>query len=173
MKTLILHKKAIFAEYKMHPGKVQQLIYLPSDFQIITMIGPDIEKLIEECVFNAVRSSGSGGQNVNKVASKVVLSFDINVSKTLTEREKQLILEKLANRINKNGVLQISSDSERTQWLNKKSVITKFRLLIRQALKPETKRIATKPTFQSVQKRLDDKKRQSGKKRFRSGDFDM
>ena len=133
----------------------------------------DIEKLIAECVFTAVRSSGSGGQNVNKVASKVVLSFNVNASETLTETQKQLIHEKLANRINKNGILQISSDSERTQWLNKKAATGKFTLLLRQALKPERKRIATKPTFQSIQKRLEDKKRQSGKKRFRSGDFDM
>ncbi len=133
----------------------------------------DIEKLIEECVFTAVRSSGSGGQNVNKVASKVVLSFDVDASETLTVDQKKLILGKLANRINKNGILQISSDSERTQWLNKKAVTGKFRLLIRQALKPEKKRVATKPTFQSVQKRLDDKKRQAGKKRSRSGDFEM
>ena len=133
----------------------------------------DIEKLIAECVFTAVRSSGSGGQNVNKVASKVVLSFNVNASETLTETQKQLIHEKLANRINKNGILQISSDSERTQWLNKKAATGKFTLLLRQALKPERKRIATKPTFQSIQKRLDDKKQQSGKKRFRSGDFDM
>ncbi|WP_026327335.1 MULTISPECIES: alternative ribosome rescue aminoacyl-tRNA hydrolase ArfB [Proteiniphilum] len=137
------------------------------------MMDIDIEKVVGECVFTAVRSSGSGGQNVNKVASKVVLSFDVNASEALTDVQKQLILGKLSNRINKNGVLQVSSDSERTQWLNKKTAIGKFRLLIRQALKPEMKRIATKPTFQSIQKRLDDKKQQSGKKRLRSGDFDM
>jgi len=137
------------------------------------MMDIDIEKVVGECVFTAVRSSGSGGQNVNKVASKVVLSFDVNASEILTEIQKQRISEKLANRINRNGVLQISSDSERTQWLNKKAAIGKFRLLIRQALKAERKRITTKPSFQSVQKRLDDKKRQSGKKRLRSGDFDM
>lgn len=137
------------------------------------MMNTDIGKLVEECVFTAVRSSGSGGQNVNKVASKVVLSFDVDASEILTEDQKQLILEKLANRINKNGILQISSDAERTQWLNKKAVTGKFTLLIRQALKKERKRIATKPSFQSVQKRLDDKKRQSTKKRFRSGGLDM
>lgn len=133
----------------------------------------EIEKLIEECIFSAVRSSGSGGQNVNKVASKVVLSFDVDASETLSQTQKQLVHVKLANRINKNGLLQISSDSERTQWLNKKAVTGKFMLLIRQALKTERKRIATKPSFQSVQKRLDNKKRQSGKKRLRSGDYDM
>lgn len=133
----------------------------------------DIGKLIEECVFTAVRSGGSGGQNVNKVASKVVLSFDVNASENLTDPQKQLILEKLSNRINKNGILQLSSDTERTQWFNKKAVTNKFGHLIRQAVKTERKRFATKPTFQSVQKRLDDKKRQSGKKRLRSRDFDM
>lgn len=137
------------------------------------MMSDNIESLVEECQFTAVRSSGSGGQNVNKVASKVTLSFDVNTSEILTETEKQRIFEKLANRINKNGVLQVSSDSERTQWLNKKAVTLKFILLIRQALKTERKRIATKPSFQSVQKRLDDKKRQSGKKRLRSGGFDI
>lgn len=136
-------------------------------------MGADIDRLIGECVFTAVRSSGSGGQNVNKVASKVVLLFDVNASEALTETQKQRIFEKLSNRINKNGVLQISSDAERTQWLNKKAVTDKFRLLIRQAFKTDRKRIATKPTLQSVQKRLDNKKRQSGKKRLRSGDFDM
>ncbi len=64
----------------------------------------DIEKLIEECVFTAARSSGSGGQNVNKVSSKVLLSFDVNASDTLDEDQKRLILEKLSNRVNKNGV---------------------------------------------------------------------
>lgn len=132
----------------------------------------DIEKLMGECVFTAVRSSGSGGQNVNKVSSKVVLSFDVNASEVLSEIEKLRILEKLTNRISKNGILQISSDTERTQWLNKKAVTAKFQLLIRQSLQHERKRYATKPTCQSVQKRLDDKKRQSTKKHFRSGDLD-
>ena len=132
----------------------------------------DIEKLMGECVFTAVRSSGSGGQNVNKVSSKVVLSFDVNASEVLSEIEKLRILEKLTNRISKNGILQISSDTERTQWLNKKAVTAKFQLLIRQSLQQERMRYATKPTYQSVQKRLDDKKRQSTKKRFRSGGLD-
>lgn len=132
----------------------------------------DIEKLMGECVFTAVGSSGSGGQNVNKVSSKVVLSFDVNASEVLSEIEKLRILEKLTNRISKNGILQISSDTERTQWLNKKAVTAKFQLLIRQSLQQERKRYATKPTYQSVQKRLDDKKRQSTKKHFRSGDLD-
>ena len=133
----------------------------------------DIDKLIEECVFTAARSSGSGGQNVNKVSSKVLLSFDVNASDTLDEEQKRLILEKLSNRVNKNGVLQISSESERTQWMNKKAVTARFSLLVRQALAPERKRVATKPTFTSIQKRLEEKKRKSDKKRFRSRDIDF
>jgi ribosome-associated protein len=133
----------------------------------------DIDKLIKECVFTAARSSGSGGQKVNKVSSKVSLAFDVNSSDTLDEDQKRLILEKLANRVNKNGLLQISSESERTQWMNKKAVTARFSLLVRQALAPERKRVATKPTFTSIQKRLEEKKRKSDKKRFRSRDIDF
>lgn len=131
-----------------------------------------MEKLIGECVFTAVRSSGSGGQNVNKVASKVLLSFDVNASAVLDEEQKRLVLDKLANRINKNGVLQVSNEAERSQWQNKKAVIAKFGQLIGRALTRERKRVGTKPTFTSVQKRLDEKKRKSDKKRLRSRDFD-
>lgn len=131
----------------------------------------DFDKLTEECTFTAVRSSGSGGQNVNKVASKVTLSFDVNASAILSDKQKTMILEKLANRINKEGFLQINSDTERTQFLNKKAVIAKFRLLLVGALKESKKRIATKPTLASKLKRIDNKKRQSEKKRFRSGNL--
>lgn len=131
----------------------------------------DFDKLTEECTFTAVRSSGSGGQNVNKVASKVALSFDVNGSEQLSEKQKSMILEKLENRINKDGFLQISSDTERTQFLNRKAVIAKFRLLLTNALKEQKKRIATKPTLASKLKRVDDKKRQSEKKRLRSGNL--
>lgn len=132
----------------------------------------NIDKLIEEALFSAVRSGGSGGQNVNKVASKVILSFDVDASEILTDKQKQLIRTKLSGRISKGGVLQLSSEESRTQWQNKKKVISKFRYLILEALKPEKARIATKPTFQSIQRRLDEKKKQSGKKRFRSNKFD-
>lgn len=133
----------------------------------------DIDKLIEECVFTAVRSSGSGGQNVNKVASKVLLSFNVNMSGVLDDDQKQLILEKLANRVNKNGVLQISSESERSQWKNKKVVTARFFQLVMYALASKKKRVATKPTFTSIQTRLEEKRRKSDKKRLRSRDFDF
>ncbi|MDR1742885.1 MAG: aminoacyl-tRNA hydrolase [Dysgonamonadaceae bacterium] len=129
----------------------------------------DIEKLLEECVFTAVRSGGSGGQNVNKVATKVILTIDVCASAVLSEQQKMLVREKLANRISKEGIFQIDSDTERSQFLNKKAVVKKFRLLIEKALKQSKKRIATKPTLQSIQRRINDKKHQSEKKRARFG----
>ena len=131
----------------------------------------DIDKLIDECTFTTVRSSGSGGQNVNKVETKVLLSFDVLNSQVLSEEQKSIISKKLKNRINKDGILQISSDVERSQIMNKKAVVAKLEKLLTKALHVDEKRIATKRTLKSIQKRLDDKKRQAEKKRLRSGDF--
>ncbi len=131
----------------------------------------DIDKLIDECTFSTVRSSGSGGQNVNKVETKVLLSFDVLNSQVLSEEQKAIISKKLKNRINKDGILQISSDVERSQIMNKKAVVAKLEKLLTKALHVDEKRIATKRTLKSIQKRLDDKKRQAEKKRLRSGDF--
>lgn len=131
----------------------------------------DIDKLMNECTFTTVRSSGSGGQNVNKVETKVTLFLNITQSQVLSNEQKQAILERLRNRINKEGVLQISSDIERSQIMNKKAVVAKLEKLLTKALHVDEKRIATKRTLKSIQKRLDDKKRQSEKKRHRSGDY--
>ena len=131
----------------------------------------DIDKLIDECTFTTVRSSGSGGQNVNKVETKVLLSFDVLNSQVLSEEQKAIISKKLKNRINKDGILQISSDVERSQIMNKKAVVAKLEKLLTKALHVDEKRIATKRTLKSIQKRLDDKKRQAEKKRLRSEDF--
>ena len=131
----------------------------------------DIDKLIDECTFTTVRSSGSGGQNVNKVETKVLLSFDVLNSQVLSEEQKSIISKKLKNRINKDGILQISSDVERSQIMNKKAVVAKLEKLLTKALHVDEKRIATKRTLKSIQKRLDDKKRQAEKKRLRSGGF--
>ena len=131
----------------------------------------DIDKLIDECTFTTVRSSGSGGQNVNKVETKVLLSFDVLNSQVLSEEQKSIISKKLKNRINKDGILQISSDVERSQIMNKKAVVAKLEKLLTKALHVDEKRTATKRTLKSIQKRLDDKKRQAEKKRLRSEDF--
>ena len=117
-----------------------------------------------ELQFQASRSGGAGGQNVNKVATKVELRFHVQQSELLTEEEKALVQEKLANRINNEGYLQVVCQTERTQLRNKELCISRFYELLRQALTRQKKRTATRPTRSSVKQRLESKKRQAEKK---------
>lgn len=127
----------------------------------------DFNLLIQECDFKASRSGGAGGQNVNKVNTKVELRFSIPDSLVLSDDEKQIVLIKLASRITELQELIISSQTERSQLQNKEACISKFILLLRQAFAPQKPRKATKPTFASKQKRIDDKRRNSEKKQLR------
>ena len=100
--------------------------------------------LERECSFTAVRSSGPGGQNVNKVATKVELAFHVNNSELLSEEEKQTISEKLASRINEDGYLKINDSSSRSQATNRENVLEKFYDTIEKALFKPKKRKPTK-----------------------------
>ncbi|SIT88450.1 alternative ribosome rescue aminoacyl-tRNA hydrolase ArfB [Pontibacter indicus] len=122
-----------------------------------------------ELSFQASRSGGAGGQNVNKVASKVELRFHVAESQLLSEEEKALVQEKLGSRINGEGYLQVVCQAERSQLQNKEQCIERFYELLRQALTRQKKRKATKPTRASVRKRLESKRRQSDKKASRNG----
>jgi ribosome-associated protein len=120
-----------------------------------------------EFIFSTSRSSGPGGQNVNKVNTKVELRFSITNTTLLSDDEKELVLRKLANKINTEGEIILVAQSERTQLKNKKLVSDKFYLVISAALTLPRKRRSTRPTEASVQKRLQEKRSMGKKKKLR------
>lgn len=124
----------------------------------------DKEQLISEIKTKGIRSSGPGGQHVNKVASKVELLFNLTTSKGLSENEKQLLTSRLQSRLTKEQVLILQCDESRSQHRNKEMVVKRFFTLLQNALKESKPRKATKPSRASVQKRLKKKKIQALKK---------
>lgn len=124
-----------------------------------------------EFSFKTSRSSGAGGQNVNKVSTKVELDFDVVNSALLTEEQKEILLKKLSNKITKKGILQIVSQTERTQAGNKEIVIKKFYELIHKCFAAKKKRKATKPSKTSKEKRLQSKKEKSEIKKLRKNNW--
>jgi ribosome-associated protein len=120
-----------------------------------------------EITFLTSRSSGPGGQNVNKVNSKVTLQFDVQNSKLLSNEQKEIIVVKLASRINKEGILAFTSQNKRSQLQNKEVALMKLDKLLAKAFFIKKTRKSTVPKKGAIMKRLDNKKRHAEKKKNR------
>ena len=125
------------------------------------------EALLHELTFTTSRSSGPGGQNVNKVNSKVTLKWDVTRSFILKPEQKEMIFKKLAPRITTEGILMITSQEKRSQFENKEAALSKLDQMLVKAFRKTKVRKATKPTRAAKQKRIKRKKLHSEKKQWR------
>ena len=131
-------------------------------------VTPELSVPDEEITFTASRSGGPGGQNVNKVSTRVTLSFDLRNSSALSEIQRIRISQKLQSRINKDGILRVVSQRTRSQDLNRADALDRFVELLKDALSVDPIRVRTRPSRASKEKRLQEKKRLTGIKKERS-----
>lgn len=127
----------------------------------------DFKTILSELIIKATRSSGKGGQNVNKVSSRIQLFYDVLNSNGITDEERKLILHKLKNKLSEQGILQIDVQEDRSQLGNKKIALKKLEDLLINALKKTKKRIKTSVSPGARKKRLTGKKMQGEKKQLR------
>ena len=124
----------------------------------------DEEAILQELTFKAVRSSGSGGQHVNKVSSKVELLFNVSESLILDDEQKTRVFDKLQSRLTKESILILQCDETRSQHKNKVLIVKRFLSLLTEALKVSKKRKPTKVPKAVIRKRLKNKRIHSDKK---------
>ncbi len=122
-----------------------------------------------EVAFAASRSGGPGGQNVNKVSSRVTLTFDVTHSPSLSEPQRQQITARLQTRINKDGILRVISQRTRSQDLNREDALARFVELLQNALHVQRTRVKTRVSAAARVRRIDEKKKRGKTKQSRSG----
>jgi ribosome-associated protein len=122
-------------------------------------ITTDIVISQDQLVFKASRSGGPGGQNINKVSTRMTLLFDVASCESLSDAQKEQILARLATRADKNGVIRVVSQKFRTQRANRKVAIERLQELLREALKPRLMRKRTKTPYTAKKRRLEEKRR--------------
>jgi ribosome-associated protein len=127
----------------------------------------ETDKILKEVRFNATRSSGPGGQHVNKVETKVELRFDIPNSKILSDSEREILTAFCQGKLTKDGILIMSSQNSRFQLANKEKVTRQFLILLANAFKPRKKRKVVKPLVADRMERMKNKKFISEKKAMR------
>ncbi len=132
-------------------------------------ISDDLDIPDEELAFVTSRSGGPGGQNVNKLETRVTVRFDLARSPALSEEQRGRIALRLATRVTKDGILQVTSQRHRTQGANREAAVERFAELLAFALRQETPRRPTRVTRASKQRRLEEKKRQGRRKQERAG----
>ncbi|MCB0456367.1 MAG: alternative ribosome rescue aminoacyl-tRNA hydrolase ArfB [Flavobacteriaceae bacterium] len=127
----------------------------------------DIEKILSEVTFKAIKSSGPGGQHVNKTASKVEISFNVLTSEGLSENEKELLQKRLDSKLSLEGILVLQCGETRSQFRNKKLIIDRLVALVTKNVKVKKVRKSTKPSKSVIEKRLKTKKENALKKAYR------
>lgn len=131
-------------------------------------INSNVNIPISELQFRFARSGGHGGQNVNKVETRVELLFDVARSPSLSDSDRERILKHLGSKIDTAGILRVVAQESRSQWRNREEAVERFAALLRAALKPKKKRIATRVSAGAREKRLEQKRRRSRIKKLRS-----